>query len=509
MRRWLIIGPGLTGLVIGILGVVLYVSRYAELDPYVPLFVEHCGDCHGDDLRGTDRGIALVDNFLPGGDTVAALIQSTRTGNPALGMPAFEGVLTELEMKGLAIFIGERRLGQRFTDFRFEPAIVIPDEVQQSELHNFTIERFAGNLDPLIFSIEPLPDGSFLVSEKERGLSIVDPGGHQSELISGLPETGGSYNVRGVHYGVGWLLDVAVHPEYQQNGWVYLHYTHLCADCGGWLPVSMNRVERARVVAHEWRDVEVVWEAPRQFYSSAPDTGAGGRLAFDDSGHVYIAVGMKGPFGPQDLDGPFGKIHRINDDGSIPADNPFVINATAVVGAVESPVRQTVWTYGHRSPQGLEWHPGRNRVWNSEMGPRGGDEINELIPGKNYGWPYHSLGLEYTGGEVARYKLQDREFDVSTVQQTLVDITPSPAISSFVFYDGEAFPAWQGDVLVTSLKGSSLFRMRFDGDRHVGTETVIKGLARIRDIEIGPDSLVYLLLESERGSEIVRLVPAP
>ena len=207
------------------------------------------------------------------------------------------------------------------------------------------------------------------------------------------------------------------------------------------------------------------------------------------------------------LDSPSGKIHRINDDGSLPADNPFVLNAATTPVAL-SPAHQSIWTYGHRSPQGLEWNPARHLVWEAEMGPRGGDEINELLPGRNYGWPYHSLGLEYTGAKVARHELHDIEFDVSQVEQTLVDITPSPGTSSFVFYEGTAFPRWQGDLLLGSLKGSSLFRMRFDGNQLVERETLISGLGRIRDIEVGDDGLIYLLLENEAGSRIVRLRPA-
>ena len=141
------------------------------------------------------------------------------------------------------------------------------------------------------------------------------------------------------------------------------------------------------------------------------------------------------------------------------------------------------------------------------MGPRGGDEINELLPGENYGWPFFSQGLEYEGVQVARHEPKSIEFDMSEIRQSLVDITPSPAISSFVFYSGDRFPGWQGNVLIGSLKGSSLFRMVFEGDKFMHRETLVKDLARIRDIEVGFDGLVYLLLENEAGSQIVRLMP--
>jgi len=169
--------------------------------------------------------------------------------------------------------------------------------------------------------------------------------------------------------------------------------------------------------------------------------------------------------------------------------------------------RRTVWTYGHRSPQGLEWHSERQRVWNSEMGPRGGDELNELLPGRNYGWPYDSQGLEYSGIYVERYKQNNLEFDTAQVEQSLVDFTPSPAISSFAFYQGDRFSNWRNNVLIGSLKGNTLYRLVFDGTQLLHREVLLEDLARIRDIEVGFDGLVYLLLENAAGSSIVRLRP--
>ncbi|NKB99309.1 MAG: hypothetical protein GKR90_12560 [Pseudomonadales bacterium] len=496
-------------------GIVAWsVLTFVELDIYAPLYVDNCGSCHGGEMEGTSQSIALIGTKLAGGDTVAELQESIRRGHPQLGVPAFAADLTDVEVKGLAIYIGERRLGQRFTDFRFDSEVNVPDDIQVSEEHNFRIETVATELDPLIFSIEPLPDGSLIVSEKERGLSIVSPEGEQGALIQGTPATGSSFDIMGVQYGSGWLLDVATHPNYEENGWVYLHYTHLCGDpCGASVVAySMNRLDRGRIVDGAWVDVETIWQAPQEFYQATPDTGAGGRIAFDNDGHVYLSVGIKSSDGTadstaQNLNKPYGKIHRVNDDGSIPIDNPFVEGPASSYKTAEF-TRQSIWTYGHRSPQGLEWHPERETVWNSEMGPRGGDELNELLPGRNYGWPFFSLGLEYSGSHVERHKINALEFDATEVEQTLVDITPSPAISSFAFYTGDRFASWYQNVLIGSLKGSSLFRMVFEGNKILHKETLIKDLARIRDVEVGYDGLVYLLLENEAGSSIVKLVPS-
>ena len=495
---------------IGGAGVAWYLVNVVELDIYVPLYADNCASCHGAQLEGTEHGLPLVGRDISGGDSVPQLMSQIRTAHPQQGLAA----LSDVEIQGLAIFVGERRMGQHFIEFQFDREVEIPTDVQISEAHNFSIETVASDLDPLIFSIAPLPDGSVLLSEKERGLSIIDVNGHQSEVISGTPETGSSVDILGIQYGIGWLLDVAIHPQYEQNRWIYLHYTHLCGDaCDSVLPASMNRLDRGRIVDGKWVDVETIWQAPLEFYAPTPDTGAGGRIAFDDSGHVYISVGIKSAeegdsrdISAQDLNSPYGKIHRLRDDGNVPPDNPF-FTGEHVSWEEGELSRQSIWTFGHRSPQGLEWHAGRKRMWNSEMGPRGGDEINELLPGQNYGWPYHSSGLEYAGNHVERYKLHALEFDESSVQQTLVDITPSPGISSFAFYSGDQFPGWRDNVLIGSLKGTNLYRMAFDGKQLLHRETLIKGLARIRDVEIGFDGLVYLLLENKAGSTLVKLTP--
>jgi glucose/arabinose dehydrogenase len=203
--------------------------------------------------------------------------------------------------------------------------------------------------------------------------------------------------------------------------------------------------------------------------------------------------------GVQDLGLPYGKIHRVNDDGSIPPDNPFV----GVPGALSS-----IWTYGHRSPQGLEFDSRTRRLWGTEMGQRGGDEVNLLSRGKNYGWPLTSKGLKYDGTPVDYGKELGIEFDLGDIEQPIVDLTPSPAVSSFAFYDGRAFRSWRGNMLVGTLKATELYRMVRENDRVVHVETLLRGFGRIRDVEVGRDGAVYLLLEHHAGGRILRLVPA-
>lgn len=500
----------ITGIVVGVLaligiGAAIYLNRAMRSDPFMPLFVDNCAVCHGESFEGTAQGPALVGRPLTNGETVTEIAQSIAGGFPERGMPGWSGVFDEGSIQSLAILVAEQRVNRQFTDFKVDKALEIPTDPIVSELATFRIEPVAKDIDPYPFSIAPMPDGSILVTEKVQGLSIVAPEGTRSEPVSGTPETSDyGVTVLGLDYGLGWLLDVAPHPDYAENGWIYLLHAELCVECqeGGddVIPKTMSRLIRGRIRDGAWVDEEVIWSVPQELYTTLPDIGAGGRIAFSPDGYVFLSIGIKGGYyeGIQDLATPYGKIHRVHDDGRVPADNPFV----NVPGAMPS-----IWTYGHRSPQGLEVDPRTGELWGTEMGPRGGDEVNHLRPGRNYGWPLYSKGVDYDGTPVEYWKELGIEFDLEDIEQPVVDLTPSPAVSSFVIYDGDAFSEWRGDFIVGSLKATELYRFVIDADKHVHTEILLKDLARIRDVEMGPQGEIYLLLEHGSGSRIVRLVP--
>jgi glucose/arabinose dehydrogenase len=382
--------------------------------------------------------------------------------------------------------------------------------VVRSEAQAFRVETLATGLAPLTYSIAALPDGSLLVTEKTRGLRLISADGKVSEPVRGTPQAfDDGFQVPGILlvYGLGYLLDVAAHPDYARNGWIYLAYTERCTACNAESektkrPVSMVALVRGRIRNGEWVDQQPIWRTDRANYTGMPDMAAGGRIAFDGRGHVFLSIGIKGGSefaGVQDLSLPYGKILRLNDDGSIPADNPFVRRSGAL---------PALWTYGHRSPEGLEFSRRTGQLWGTEMGQRGGDEVNLLRPGRNYGWPLTSKGLRYEGVPVDYGKELGITFDLKDIQQPVVDLTPSPAVSSFVVYDGAAFRKWRGNLLVGSLKATELYRMVVRGERVVHRETLLSGLGRIRDVAVGAGGVVYLLLEHQSGSRILRLVPA-
>ena len=476
------------------------------------LYANHCAVCHGERLEGAAQGTPLVGAELQQGDTVDAIAKSIAQGSPEKGMPKWEDTLSERQIRHLALYIAEVRNGVGYRNFHYSTRLVVPQGAIASKHHDFALHTVIDGLDPLPYSIAPLPDGGLLLTEKKRGLSVVSAQGVKSAFVQGTPKAYADSFVVGLEqeWGHGWLLDVAIHPEYEKNGWMYLHFGDRCEDCakGGGLfrrrsgPLSMNKVVRGRIQDGQWKDEQVIWDAPRRFYGPATDLGAGGRLCFDGQGHLFISVGMSGfdnHTGIQDLASPWGKIHRVRDDGGIPPDNPFV----AVEDAFKS-----IWTYGHRSPQGLEFNHADGELWGTEMGPRGGDEINRLLPGRNYGWPLTSKGLNYDGSPVAYGKRLGIEFDLRDIEQPVVDLTPSPAVSSFVFYRGGAFPRWRDNILVGALKARTLQRMVVRDGQVVETETLLADLARFRDIEVGPDGAIYLLLEHNSGGRILRMAPA-
>jgi glucose/arabinose dehydrogenase len=477
-------------------------------DVFIRQFNDQCAACHGENLRGAPLGTALVGVELRHGDTVREIARSIASGFPDQNKPAWSATLNESQIWNLALYVAEQRQGTTILDKRADIPLSIPPGTVHSERHDFRIETVATGIDPMPFSIAPLPDGRILLSERMRGLSIITRDGSKSALVRGTPPVyADSGEFLGQVQGVGWMLDVAIHPQYRDNGWIYLHHTDRCSDCNGLSrraqrPVSMNRLVRGRIRDGEWLDQEIIWQADIATYTDTSDLAAGGRISFDNQGHVYISVGMKGALdfiGVQDLGLPYGKIHRVHDDGRIPSDNPFIGRTGAL---------QSIWTYGHRSVQGLEFNPQTGELWSTEMGPRGGDELNRLLPGRNYGWPLFTSGVNYDGRPINVAKALGITLEPREAEFPVVDMTPSPAISSFIFYQGTEFPGWKNNIIVGTLRATDLLRMELVDNRVVHTETLLKDLARFRDIESGPAGELYVLLENATDSRIIRLLPA-
>jgi glucose/arabinose dehydrogenase len=470
------------------------------------IYAKQCAVCHGDALQGAAQGPSLLMQEYLHGDSVPEIVASIDKGFPDKGMPAWSKVLSPEEVRGIAIYVLEQRDDNDYAVGNGTgPPPVVPTDIQRSEHHAFTLQTVATGIEHP-YSIAPLPDDRILLGEKSNGLSIVSADGSSRRVVTGTPKFYKDGKPRGTTYtGNGWLLDIALHPEYADNGWVYLSYGDRCQDCNAASresgePVSMIHLIRGRIQDGVWKDQESIWRVDRKHYRAGHELGIGARIAFDTEGHVYLSLGGIGGYaGMQDLDSPYGKVHRVHDDGRIPIDNPHV----DVEGALPS-----TWTVGHRNPQGMDFDPHTGRLWGSEHGPRGGDESNILLPGRNYGWPLVSLGVDYDGLPIRYAEQLDIEFNPADLTPATIDWTPSPGISSIVFYRGEAFPSWQNDMLVATLSQNDLYRVVTDEDGEAGRELLIEDLGRLRDVEVGAGGAIYLLVEHSAGSLIVRMEPA-
>lgn len=323
-----------------------------------------------------------------------------------------------------------------------------------------------------------LPDGRMLVSERPGRLRIIEDGQLRPEPIGGLPA------IRA--HGQGGLLDVVLHPDYRNNGWIYLSYA--APGKGGiGTAVGRGRLEGSQLV--DWQ----------LLFELQPKSGRGhhfgSRLLFDRDGYLYITLGDRGErHRAQKLDDHAGSVIRLHDDGRIPRDNPFVSRTGVKAG---------IYSYGHRNAQGAALHPESGRVWLHEHGPQGGDEINIITAGGNYGWPVISYGAEYGSG-IAVGEGQRK----AGMQQPIHYWVPSIAPSGMAFYQGDKFPQWQGNLFVGSLKFQLLVRLELEGAKVVRESRLLKGeLGRIRDVRSGPDGYLYLLTDAANGA-LIRLEPA-
>lgn len=351
---------------------------------------------------------------------------------------------------------------------------VVIDRVESEEEAFRVVQLLDGLEHP--WGMAWLPDGRMLITERPGRMHLVD--GEATTSLSGLPDIAAR--------GQGGLLDVAVHPNYEENGWIYFAYSISGEDGMG------TELSRARL------DEEGTALVDREtLYTQAPLVGSGrhfgSRIVFPDDGTVVFTIGERGQRAPaQDNANSIGTTIRLNDDGSVPDDNPFV---------GEDGMLPEIYTYGHRNQQGMAIHPETGAIWQHEHGPRGGDELNRIEPGANYGWPDITYGVEYSdqspiGGTEA-----------PGMEQPVVYWDPSIAPSGMTFYTGDAFPNWQNHLFLGALAHQHVRRVVIDGDEVVHQEELLRNeLGRIRDVRTGPDGYLYVLTDAGDGG-LFRLEP--
>ena len=443
-------------------------SAISDKQLAVSNYERFCASCHGmhmERFAGEDRE-AMFNMPL---EQMVAII---RDGDRNTGMPAFGDALSPDDINDIATYI-LTDMREASKNFEYRPAM---DPIQRSE-------KLAFRLDTLITGLQVpwgmlwLPDGDMLVGERSGQLFRFREGVFIS-MIEGLPPI--------FAHGQGGLLDLRLHPDYEDNGWIYLSYSTY--GPGGPAEGGNTAVMRARLDGNRLADAE-------EIFRGLPDTRNGvhfgSRMVFGNDGYLYFSIGDRGNWdNAQDMTNHAGKIHRIAGDGSIPPDNPFIDHPGAM---------PTIWSYGHRNPQGLAKHPETGVLWSHEHGPRGGDELNIIEKGLNYGWPVISYGINYNGTIIT--ELTEKE----GMEQPVIEWTPSIAPCGMTFVTGEPFGAWENNILSGSLSFRYLVRNEIEGDEVMHEEILLREIGRVRNVEMGPDGLVYVAVENP--GVIYRLVP--
>lgn len=430
-------------------------------------YANYCGGCHGEKMD------AFVDRKWKHGNSREDLFKAIKYGYHDEGMPAYDTTFTDEETYQLSDYIltGIENL-KRYIPGN-EPA---KENFFPSKDINIRLDTIVKDIT-VAWGMTFLPNGDLLFTEKSGKLFRVNKN-KVMQPIGGVPEV--------LYAQQAGLMDIELHPQFKKNNTIYLSYSAVKRK--GDTVLSTTAIMRAVLKGNELTEQRIIFEA-LPYLTSRIHYGC--RLEFDRDGYLYFSIGDRGNYkeNPQDITKPFGKVHRIRDDGSIPADNPFVNSA----GAIPS-----IYTYGNRNPQGLAMQPSTGIMWEDEHGPRGGDEVNIIKKGKNYGWPLISYGIDYTGIPITNKTAMEG------MEQPELYWIPSIGPGGMTFVKGNKYPAWKGDLMATSMRFGYLNRCKVRDNKIVEEEMLIKNMGRMRDVQQSPDG--YLYISVEKGY-IFRLVP--
>lgn len=403
------------------------------------------------------------------------MFRNIKFGIQHLGMPSYEGSLSDDQINSLVAFLLEE---EKKAGISKPPT----PEMIETQDYKIKVEVFADSLE-IPWSIDFLDESIALITERPGRLRMVQNGKLMPGSLQGTPEV--------LHEGQGGLMDVAVDPKFDENGYIYLSYSHVLNDEGeGNRPPAMTRIVRGQIMGNIWTNETVLFEAPHDMYRTTRHH-YGSRIVFDKEGFLYFSIGDRGARSDaQDLSRPNGKIHRIKKNGEIPIDNPFATEADAM---------QSVFAFGNRNPQGLAIHPETDQLWETEHGPFGGDELNLILPGKNYGWPEITYGRNYNGTIITEETARDG------LEQPNLYWKPSIAVCGLDFYHGELFPKWNNKLMVGALKYEEVKLLHIEDNRVIHEQSIVKNLGRVRDVQTGPDGAVYVVLNNP--DKVIRLTP--
>ncbi|EAZ79466.1 PQQ-dependent sugar dehydrogenase [Algoriphagus machipongonensis] len=362
-----------------------------------------------------------------------------------------------------------------------EASTTIPEQ-EIDDTYSVSTEKMTIVVDTLHTGLENpwgmtwLADGTLLVTEKKGEILIFREDEFTGEKIQGLPE------VRTI--GQGGLLDIQAHPNYGENGWLYISYAKKVTEEEGTTTIMRFRLDGNNAVDQEELIMsQPAWKGGNHF---------GSRIVFDNDGYLYYSSGDRfdTPGNAQDLTNSHGKIHRIHDDGRIPTDNPFVDTPGAVA---------SIWAYGNRNPQGLYFDKANNRLWESEHGPKGGDELNLIEKGNNYGWPEISYGINYDGTVLTEFTEKEG------MEQPATYYVPSIATAGITMVTSDRYPAWKGDILIGALAKTHINRVDMEGTEALSQEIMLQDIGRVRQVKESPDGYLYAITEGT--GLLVKILP--
>ena len=438
------------------------------------LYQQHCAQCHGSDLNG-GNATSLVDEIWQFGAEDGYVFRNIKFGIAHLGMPSYEKSMTDQEIRAVMKYIrDETKKGGAE-----RPPIV---KEMETLAYDVNVEVFAEGLE-IPWAIDFIDASTALITERPGRLRMVKNGKLLDEPVKNTPKV--------LHAGQGGLMDVAIDPVYAHNKWIYLAYSHELDNAEeGKRTGAMTRIVRGNIENNTWTNEEVIWEAPHETYRTTRHH-YGCRIVFDPWGHLYFAIGDRGAgYQAQDLSLPNGKTHRIHKDGTIPSDNPFLNNEEAM---------KSIFSFGNRNIQGMAIHPTTGQLWATEHGPMGGDELNLIKGGNNYGWETITYGKNYNGTIITE------ETHKAGMEQPNFYWLPSIAVCGLDFYRGDLFKKWKNKLMVGALKYEQVSLMSLEDDRVMHEEVIVKGQGRVRDVSTGPDGAIYVVLN--KPGTVIRLTP--
>ena len=445
---------------------------YAQEGEHV--YKTYCAGCHGAQLEGNTASTLIKTEWTYGRGR-GALIRNITFGIPGTEMIAWNTALNEDEIHAVADYI---IAAQETPPNAIRP---IPEQITTKD-YSLKVEKLVEEGISTPWGIEFIDAQHALVTERKGSIRWLVNGRLDPQPVQGLPLT--------QELKTGGYMDIALDPAYADNGWIYFAFSHTPEDISDEYAPAMTKLVRGRIREHQWTDEQTLFEVLDSLLVVEGNRW-GCRLLFDREGFLYFTIGdMAQAMASQDKGKAPGKVYRIHPDGTIPEDNPYVNEAGALAA---------IFTIGNRNVQGLAQHPVTGDIWATEHGPMGGDELNILKKGTNYGWPIITYGVDYSG-EIVSEKTHQQD-----MEQPILQWTPSIAVCPAEFSTSLLFPKWQNNLLVGALAYEELRRLVIENDEVIEQEMILKGYGRVRDIKTAPDGALYVLLNNP--DMILRITP--